>query len=136
MSDYPDFCLRGINKKDHITQEERVGTAAFIPDNRTKNKRSDGCSETSINWEDDKQACINTINFFQHGFVRLARSEIDSINMLPASSHEVGYERNPILDNPYHGNILFKNDVPDTIIRMIAARFALSSSKIKTACEN
>jgi hypothetical protein len=130
MVNYPEYCLRGISKVSDVTPDGRIGATAFYPDERTTEKRIDNCMETSINWEDDDHALFLTLKLFQFGTVRLERAEIDRINTLPASNNEIAYERSPQPNNPYHGNILFRNNISNAVRKMIAGSLALACSKV------
>ena len=134
---FPDNCIRGVRKQDHVTAEGGVASVVFQPDSRTAENRADGGAETSINWEDDETVLDFTLNHkingqyqFAHGAVRLARREIDRINRHPASTNSLTYERAPLPDNAYHGNIVFRKDLSKPTIKMIASALALASSSV------
>ncbi|MDA0842196.1 MAG: hypothetical protein O3B01_13660 [Planctomycetota bacterium] len=116
MADFPESCLRGLRKKDYLTLEGFVSVQAFKPDTRTVTDRKDGGSETSINWEDNKDVLGFTFNqrtesgnvAHPFGVSRLPLQKIDQVNSEPGSKHALNYERAPLEDNPYHGNVVFK----------------------------
>jgi hypothetical protein len=135
--DFPDNCLRGVRKQEFITPEGGVSSAVFHPDFRTSESRADGGAELSINWEDNETVLEFTINLksngyyqFAYGAVRLPRQEIDHINRFPSSMDGLSYERAPLPDNPYHGNIVFRQDLSKPTVKMVAAALALASSKL------
>ena len=132
-NEFPDCCLRGLRKKDHITQGI-ASTEAFLPDPRTATERGDGWAETSINWEDDSNACAFTLSRreqAEHGALRLKREVIDRLEQkTPNSLNKVRYVRSRTNDNPYHGDILFDTAHPKHAQKMIAAALALESQFI------
>ncbi len=138
MNNFPEFCIRGIAKGSHInTDDNTIVFRDYLPDTRTSRNRIDGGSETSINWEDDDTTLIFTLEYrensdlaFPYGAVRLARAEIDHINELPSTENTIFYERSPNDKNKYHGNIVFKNGLPDPKKNMVASCLAAASSKV------
>jgi len=146
MTEFPDSCLRGLHKKDYLTVRG-VSAAAFEPDPRTAADREDGGQETSINWEDDETVQELTLSqrdargniCYPHGIARLPRAWIDRVNELPGSESTLTYERRPTLadpdrpDNPYHGNLVFRADLPTRAVRMIAGALALAATPLSPA---
>lgn len=130
MKDMPDFCIRGIFKSSLITPEGDILADVFIPDDRTKKDREDGGSEVSINWEDDEEAVKFTLKKYPNGVVRLAKTEIDRVNMAERANNDLSYERTPKADNIYHGNIVFHNHLRPAKIREIAAVLATFCSSV------
>jgi hypothetical protein len=116
---FPENCLRGVRKKEWITDDYRVSPLAFEADSRTKNEREDGLMETSISWEDSTDVLLfcfeNIEDVFIHGAVRLATKHIDYIKK-HSDCGRFSYERRRRPDNEYHGNILFDpNLAPSTL---------------------
>lgn len=134
---FPDSCLRGVRKQNDMTPEGGVASTVFLPDSRTAANRADGGQELSINWEDDTTVLDFTLQFkvagqyqFPQGVVQLPRQEIDRINTLPTAKNALSYERAPLADNPYHGNLVFRSDLSKQMINMIAATIALACTKV------
>ena len=102
--------------------------------------RDDGAAEESINWEDDECAIDFTLNQrkkngdlqFGEGVAIIPRSELDRLSRLPAIRGLLSYERSPLDDNPYHGNLLLPVNVPKPIMKLIAGGTALGISGIIT----
>jgi len=128
MTDFPEFCIRGIRSPKHISPEGEIHGDAFLPDDRTAHTRDDNGKETSINWEDDDSALEFSLNIFQFGVVRVARTELDRINSVPRAKNDISYERKRVNGNDYHGNIVFHSHLPMIRIRTIAATLAHSCS--------
>lgn len=134
MTDYPDEILRGIsnNNRDFITEEGYVTQAAFRFD-EYNTERCDGFCELSINWVDDEGAVdvlLRQINpkkgvpQFQGGYCRFARKMLRAaLNAYFRNGH-LSYERSPLSENKYHGNILIKNDVSKPIKTNVQATLA------------
>jgi hypothetical protein len=120
---------------------QAVAAGAFEPDYRTSEQRSDRGFETSINWEDDPTVLALTLRNQQiaaHGVARLMRQVLDEANSLqnlrPFANHIgdscVSYERSPLADNPFHGNVVFAAPLPKPVIRMIASYLAMHSEHL------
>jgi hypothetical protein len=126
---FPDNCIRGIRKKDFLTPEG-ISSAVYLPDERTAQNREDGGLETSINWEDDGTVLNFTLRnpAYQWGVARLPRATIDYLNVQPASANALSYERAPLEGNPYHGNIVFRQNLSKVTRNMIAGTLALAST--------
>lgn len=138
MNDLPDSCLRGIPKKDFLTPEG-LSYHAFKPDERTADSRQDKGQETSVNWEDDESVVESTLRrrdekghiTFPYGLARLPCHKIDQLNSEPGSRSALTCERNPLPDNPYHGNIVFRFGLSKATVNMIAGALALAASVIR-----
>jgi len=141
MPDFPDYCIRGIKKKSYIYEDtDTVSSALYMPDPRTKETRSDGGSETSINWEDNDNVLDFTLQSlddnnqtalaFPHGAVKLSRNVFDNINNSATTLNTITYERQKLPKNHYHGNIVFRTGLPNHTVTMIANVFALFSSRV------
>lgn len=136
MIEYPSHCIRGLRKGDHIIKDDKgithVNYLAFMPDDRTSEKRKDKGAETSINWEDDSTVLSFTLNNNQHaafGAARLSRERLDSIIigaeiMKKSDIKHLAYERHPLPDNPFHGNLVYI-ELLNGVVRMIAGIMAM-----------
>lgn len=110
---FPPTYFRGIRKKNQVFEYEGVEYPrgeAFEPDLRTKAARQDDWMETSIHWNDDDDALplvLDEPHFYR--VARMPRSELDELPArYPIAVNSLKYERRPLEDNPYHGNILFR----------------------------
>ncbi|NQS97962.1 MAG: hypothetical protein HQ591_05870 [candidate division Zixibacteria bacterium] len=130
--DYPDNCLKGIPNRDFLFGDGTIATHLFYFE--SEDAREDGWKEQSINWEDDESAIDFTLNQkkdgdlqFKAGIAILPRKAIDRINRSPMVNGVLSYERKRTENNhnPYHGNILLKNDVIKSKMKQIAASLAL-----------
>ncbi len=130
---YPDNCIRGISVTDHLTQEGTASTALF----QFKERTNDNWSELSINWDDG-----NVLEFtftqrkddgelqFNVGAVVIPTNKIDDLINLPTASGHLAYERQPLPDNRYHGNILLNSNISKPLKTMLRAGLAMAVSRI------
>lgn len=133
---YPTNSIKGIANNDFL-EDGHVGANLFYF-NKDDHTRDDGRVEQSINWEDDKTAIDFSLSQkkddeglqFKAGVAIVPLSEIDRLRRNPNIMGLLSYERSPLTDNPYHGNLLLKADVPKRIMRKIAAGLALAVSEI------
>lgn len=124
---YPDSCIKGIPNCDFVTQDGLPATHLFY-----FNIRKDGYVEQSINWNDVDEAITFTFSQtrngqlqFRYGAAILLRSEIDRLISLPTVLSRLSYERQPLKDNPYHGNIMLLSPHTEPFMRMVAANLAM-----------
>lgn len=130
---FPDNCIRGIISEDFLVDDETTGAHFFF-----FKEEDDGWVEQSINWEDDDSVIGFTLNQrkengeikFKVGVVIIPRGAIDRLSKLPNVVGKISYERQSLKDNPYHGNILLKENVPKHTMKMIAAGLALAVANI------
>lgn len=134
---FPDNCVRGIpNRKDFLNDDGTVRSHLF----RFKEGIAgvDGWDELSINWEDDDCVIEFTLSQrkadggfqFKGGAVVIPRPEVDRLNNRPTIKGCLSYERQPLCDNPYHGNVLLRANTSKPTRRLIEAGFALAVSRI------
>lgn len=133
---YPDACLRGLRKKDWILDDGKIDTAAFMPSDpgkETGRPRPDGAWEVSINWEDDPGAIeqLKRESVAAHGAARLPRRKLEGLMDEPGAQGLLDYERQPVDNNPYHGNILLHAKEPRHR-RMIAAALAIRAKSVSS----
>jgi hypothetical protein len=105
-----------------------------LPDLDTAAKRSDGCAETSINYEDDHGAARITradkANA-KFGIARLPLRAIDILSMGFGTNRLVlHHERQPKDNNRYHGNILFVASLPKNQRNALAAMLAANAEVV------
>lgn len=130
MDDYPELLLRGIvnNSPEFITPEGYPTQGVFKFDSYDGDSRDDGFCELSVNWVDNEDAIhtlLNQINVkkgtiqFQGGYCKLNRLLIKQVLKDYIDNNHLSYERHPIKaapengnqNNPFHGNLLIKNDI-------------------------
>lgn len=132
---YPDNLLRGIPNSSYLFDDGSVGPHLFYFEDQA---RGDGKIEQSINWEDDTGAVATTLTQtkdnaeiqFKAGAVRIPREELDRLSRRPTISGLLSYERSPLEENIYHGNLLLPSTVPKRTMKTIAAGIALAVSEI------
>jgi hypothetical protein len=129
-STYPDTFARGILNEQYIS-DDLPDTALFTDFRDTE--RQDGYNELSINWIDDECAIIilssqlnkdKTDKLYKNGIGIFSTKELTRICKLPYYGNDVSYERFPLDENKYHGNILLKKDTSKKRKNMIAATIA------------
>ena len=132
---YPQNCIKGIPDGSFLTEDGSIGAHLFYF--KTERSGNDGWVEQSINWEDDGTVVDFTLSQqrgdgefqFRAGIAIIPRNEIDRLNTLHAIQGLLFYERHPLANNPYHGNILLKASVQKPTMKKIAAGLALIVSK-------
>jgi hypothetical protein len=133
---FPASFLRGVPNPSFLLEDGSASTHLFHFEE--ERHRADGWIEQSINWEDNQSALELIFNQrkengelqFKAGAVRIPREEIDRLSRRPTVAGMLGYERSPIENNPYHGNLLLRSSVPKPTMRKIAAGIALAVSDV------
>jgi hypothetical protein len=132
---YPENAIKGIPNKDYFDQNGVVNPFLYyfnpIAD------RGDGWAEQSINWHDNESAIELTIRQtkengevqFKGGVVLIPRLLIDDLKDRPAIKGLLSYDRQPIIGNPFHGNLLLHATTSKTTMKLIAAGLTLTISK-------
>ncbi len=127
---YPKEFLRGISNKDFIENGHVLYTAFQFDDTG----RDDGNREASINWLDDDGAITMALSqkkengkFQFPGGV--ARIDLDFAKMILHNFAQIGfsYERAPLENNKYHGNLLVANSLPKQTRQMLMTGLALAA---------
>ncbi|MEW5870993.1 MAG: hypothetical protein AB1894_17095 [Chloroflexota bacterium] len=126
---FPSNCLRGIYNSTNITPEGAISSDLFYPQHG---------SNISINWEDDQHVLDFTFEQrkdgeyqFKYGVARLPYSGIQEVISAPTLPGAIVCNREPIEGvNPYHGNIIYRDDLSKGAKRMIAGMLALKISNI------
>ena len=130
---YPDFCLKGITNEKHIDECGSISNEAFRWD---ESKNNLGYNESSINWMDNEDVIKITLNqknadgsfHFKAGVAKLSKSQIDRcINL--NTIERISYERRPVEDNKYHGNLLLKKDLDKSTKNRLIAQIILSQEE-------
>lgn len=131
---YPDNFLKGLSDKDSLTSDG-FGVSASVFYFHSQHVR-DGWLEQSICWEDDANVIALMLGQkkgekgdgeiqFKAGLVRVARSYMDYINKVPSRTKGLlSYERKALNNNPYHGNLLLKENTHKYIMKIVAAAIA------------
>jgi hypothetical protein len=125
--DYPPNCLRGVARRDWITDSGGVHVDVFPFS--SKNKRDDGWIEESINWEDGSHVLPSMLKELDEesalrypgGVVVIGREDVDRLNRRPVARDRLSYERTDEPDNPHHGNLLLLADTKPKEKKLIRA---------------
>ena len=127
---YPKEFLRGISSKDYIDNGHVLYSAFQFKDTG----RDDGNSEASINWLDDDDAITIALNQRkENGKIQfpegVARIDLDFAKMVLHNFSQVGfsYERAPLENNKYHGNLLLANSLSKQTRQMLMSGLALAA---------
>lgn len=132
MSDFPKTFLRGLKGKTVITEEGYVQSEAFSFDTN-KDRTKDNMLEMSINWEDCNEAVDlllcqkkedGVTDKFDVGFCRFLTEKLEEWFGLHKENKDFDYERYPLENNPYHGNLLLSPNVKTSIRRNITYTLA------------
>lgn len=135
---FPKRCVRGIPNDSFMNSTVPAAHLFYFKENP---EREDEWKEQSINWQDDNK--VNSFSLkqvndkgdiqFKYGLAILPINEITSLNQKTTCRGSLSYERQPLENNPFHGNILLNKDIPKKIMVMIAATIALSVDEIVLA---
>jgi hypothetical protein len=119
MIEYSDNLLRGLSADDWV-KDGIVTASAFQIKFEPTFMRND-CAANSISWEDDTSVVElmmqqkkkengeqNDKLQYKVGLARIPRKEVDHIMRLPTIKDILSYEREPLPDNKYHGNLLVR----------------------------
>lgn len=96
-----------------------VAPAAFQFGNHT-DERDDNYHEASVNWEDDEGALKTLLEqkkdgtedvMFKFGYARLPLNLVRMTLKSLIDRDYLAFERKPLEQNPYHGNILIPGDL-------------------------
>ncbi|HEX9385888.1 MAG TPA: hypothetical protein VF918_06175 [Anaerolineales bacterium] len=134
--DFPVNCLKGIPNSSFINEEGFVLPHLFYFPSQP---RDENWKEQSINWEDDEGCLQLTLNQrredgefqFQVGVAVIPTEEVNRLCRRPSVHNFLSYERQPITDNPYHGNLLLHKNASNVLMKAIAAGLALAVSEPK-----
>lgn len=105
--------------KDCFTQERNVAAGAFQFGDHT-DKRTNNYHEASVNWEDDDGALTTLLEqkkeetgeiMFKYGYARLPLNLVRMTLKSLIDKKYLDFERKPLENNPYHGNILISGDI-------------------------
>ena len=133
---HPTNCIKGIPNDDFLDEDGTPAPHLFYF--KDEHVRSDGWKEQSINWEDDESVIEFSLNQrkedgsvqFKAGVTIIPRNELDRLNNRPTIRGVLSYERQPLDNNPHHGNILLQANVSKPAMKKIAAGLALAVSRV------
>jgi len=133
---YPDNCLRGIPNENQVQEDGLVSTDLFFFNEQKV--RQTGEFEHSINWVDDPSVIPFTLSQkksddslqFGGGIAMIPRAEIDRTSKLPTLDGALSYDRQPLPENLYHGNLILAAGISKQRRRLIAATLAMLVSEI------
>ncbi|MFH1484759.1 MAG: hypothetical protein ABIH46_01695 [Chloroflexota bacterium] len=136
---FPDELLRGISHQDKIIEDDTVTSDVFYFHLQTSDEIPEGCWELSVNWWDDEGSLDQLFTQrksdgnlqFKGGAAVLSRKGVDDVRHLPVMRRRLAlaYERQPLPDNKYHGNLLLKNESKKTM-KVVAAAIALCVTSV------
>lgn len=124
----PDSFYRGFSHVGCFCREGYVTSEGFIFELAKGVLRNDTFEEASINWNDDEFALRlllrqrsekkNDIQF-KYGYSELNLGGVFLAMKPYMHQGHFSYERNPIMGNPYHGNLLIEKSLSSQAKRMI-----------------
>lgn len=148
IENYPEEFYRGVSSPNDVTREGYLMAGAFKFDNYEGASRdNDGFCELSINWNDDEGALKVLLDQhkpfkeekqFKAGYCVIKRSFLDLMLKPYIDDANFSYERRPvarsveedIAENPYHGNLLMKNDLDKNVKKNIQHTLATLAGSI------
>lgn len=128
---YPDHFVRGVRDRSHVPNGGPTNPALFYFDR--KSGTLDNAWEMSINWQDNYAVIAFTLDQrrtdgeheFKVGCIVVSRQAVDGLAKLPTMRRVLSYERKPVDDNPYHGNLLLAPETPKAQMKAVAAALTL-----------
>lgn len=130
MENYPSSLYRGISEQYY--KDGYLLPETFHID--TETGRSDGYTEISITWNDEPEAfnvIASQVNErtgliqFTAGIAEIQKKEFEDRMQPHLIVKNMSYERAPLDNNKYHGNILLKDSLDKTMRTMIKSQLAL-----------
>lgn len=145
VDNMPNEFYRGISSQDMISKEGYPTEAAFQFEQYDELKRKDSFCEMSVNWNDDEGALRTLLSQhkpnsdspqFKIGYCTIQKNNMKLFLKAYLKDNVFSYERSPIkanvemdiCDNPYHGNLLLKNDVSKSIRKNVQCALATIAS--------
>ena len=133
--EYSDNLLRGLSAEEWV--RDGLVTAAAFQIKFEKPFIKGECAAQSICWEDDTYVIDMMLqqkkddNFqFKEGIAKLSRGSVDNISRLQSFRGILSYERDPLPDNKYHGNLLVRHESSKTQRKLLPAVMASNVSEI------
>lgn len=139
MEDYPNKLIRGLSNPNDLDDEGSVSVSFFIF--QENQQRTDNKKELSINWCDDKSKALSiAMNQtkgdgslqFKVGVAVLSRGTLDMLKKSYQCKGKLDYERAPIENNEFHGNITCVTGLKKPIENLIRAALVLSVTSVIT----
>jgi hypothetical protein len=133
--EFPERIIRGVPNTDFVDENGKVTAALF---RFTDVKREDGFFEVSINWYDEEEALNCILNQTKEGgelqfkccAAILQRSKLDLFINISNLKDVLSYERSPLVDNKFHGNLLRKDgELSKSRKNMISGGIALLTNE-------
>lgn len=128
---YPNSFLRGLSSRDFVEKGQVLPLAFQFDDNG----RSDGNREASINWYDDEGALSIALNQRkENGKLQfpagVAKVDLELLKLILRNLCQEGFsfERAPLENNKYHGNLLLSNCLKKSMRQLIMSGLALAAS--------
>ena len=130
----PEYFYRGFSSKECFTPFGYIAPGAFMFQPSTNPPRNDSYNEASINWDDDEGSLIalkTQINSrtgepqFKFGYVRIPMSAMLPLVRTHIQNGHFSYERAPLSENHYHGNLLAHSDLKGQDYKLLQDGLAL-----------
>ena len=137
METYPNELIRGISNPNDLNDEGHVTLSVFVF--KQNPLRSDNKEELSINWCDDYDKAVSVAmnqtkedgsTQFRAGVAVIQTSTLDEMKKFPICKGRLDYERAPLEDNTFHGNITCVSGLQKQTRDMIRASLVLSVASI------
>jgi hypothetical protein len=129
--------LRGLEKADWVSENvlgrKYPHSNAFMPNTKTAAERNDKAFEISINHFDSVRAIVELRkdgNNAANGIAVLPKRAIAETSKKIVGERCLSLERKRLPTNPFHGNILLKNQPDEKQRRHIAACLATSCTEV------
>lgn len=132
----PESFFRGFSHKGCFTPEGYITSEGFKFELAKGVVRNDSFEEASINWNDDvfalKILCGQKSEKkqdlqFKYGYSELKISDV-RLQLSPFLQY-FDFERKPLRNNPYHGNLLMSKDLSGQTKRMMRDALAIVASR-------
>jgi len=139
MEQYPSELIRGIANSNELDDEGNATINLF--QFRENPLRNDNKVELSINWCDDKIKALSLVMNqrkldesyqFKAGAAIISRDKLDDMRKTPYCKGKLYYERAPIENNEFHGNVTCTAGLPKPTMHIIKASLVLSVTSIFT----
>jgi hypothetical protein len=130
----PDNCFRGIeNPKLILRKASSVYVRGDLFGFRSTSDEGDGWLKESINWEDNANVLEFTFQQknndgtlqFRGGIAIIPLSGLHRLKKTFCGGGHFNYKRDPTDVNPYHGNLLLKQDTDNADKKMLRSSLAV-----------
>lgn len=127
--EFPGCCLRGLRSPKFVNSEEEIQADAFDPDKETLAMRVEKGlppgEEVSVNWHVDAGAVEATFRDKKNSAFGAAHVPTEEIKRIAGRTGGLLLEWDILVDNSYHGNIVFRAGVTTQRKRQIQGSLAL-----------